>query len=411
MSPRPDSSRKRLAVLAVACALVGVVQSLSWFGLYTFVNGYLTKALGFSNADWTASTLWFLAGMLVGQFLCTEVASVLGRRHTVILGMLVSAGAYGALAMTERLFAVRITMVFMAFMPAVTVVVWLSLVAEIGRHRPGRSLSIFVFVATLAGAGTMAAGGWLKSRTTYPGLFAWASGTCVACAVGFALVARLLPGKEGMKARSVFRLARSDVKHLLTGPFLVASLVGLFLEPLLALTMNQLFPNLARDRHGMDESAIIHIVALGRLPALACVLILGRYVDRLRAGMCYGVGMVLVAAGVVAMALTTSQEAMVASYLFYYLAYGVIWSSNLATVNRSVRADLREAAFAVSTAGATVGVLLVGALHNRLLAAGMTLPNLFVLCGAAAAAAGAILILYFGLRRPAGDTGRNLPDR
>jgi hypothetical protein len=40
-----------------AASLVAVVFNLSWFGVYTFVNAFLTGKLGRTNAEWTQATL------------------------------------------------------------------------------------------------------------------------------------------------------------------------------------------------------------------------------------------------------------------------------------------------------------------------------------------------------------------
>ena len=44
---------KRLLSLLLATLPVSFAGIATWFGLYTFVNGYLVRGLGYTNEQWT----------------------------------------------------------------------------------------------------------------------------------------------------------------------------------------------------------------------------------------------------------------------------------------------------------------------------------------------------------------------
>ena len=105
-----DSQAGRLSTLVVATLPVAFAGTVTWFGLYTFVNGYLVKGLGYSNEQWTEATLWFTGGMIVWQLLCTGIAARIGRRWTVTLSLLAGALFYLGLAITGDGWAIRALM-------------------------------------------------------------------------------------------------------------------------------------------------------------------------------------------------------------------------------------------------------------------------------------------------------------
>ena len=381
---------------------------MATFGIYTFVNGYMVTGLGLSNEEWTASTLWFLTGMLAGQLLSTEVAHWLGRRYTVTGALLVAAAGYGALSLIGgdvRL--IRIVLSAMGFVPAMLMVVWISMAAQFGGRQPGRAIAICLLLIGVVSAAVLAGGAKLLAENlSYEQLFAWTSGVSVLCAGVFCVVSRHLVGSGSAPARSVFRLARGDVRAIFTGRFMVLIAAGFCLEPFLWLTCNQLFPNLGRDVYRMGEETIGEIVALGRLPGLVVLLVLGHFIDRLRPYLCYGAGMVLVGMTVMTMGHMTSTTSVATNYVLYYLAYMVIWSANMAALNAAVDPEFRDSGFAIGTACMTLAVVTTGTVHNRMISAGVSLPNLFTICGAAGATGGLALVIYSFARRRIGRDKR-----
>jgi hypothetical protein len=82
----------------------------------------------------------------------------------------------------------------------------------------------------------------------------------------------------------------------------------------------------------------------------------------------------------------------------YYLGQGIVWGSNSTAVNRMVPTDLRDAAFACMGLILMLSLLTVGLVHNRLVEAGFTLANVFVISGLLVVVAGLTLIVRAGGR-------------
>ena len=136
------------------------------------------------------------------------------------------------------------------------------------------------------------------------------------------------------------------------------------------------------------------------------LLVLGHFIDRLRPYLCYGAGMVLVGMTVMTMGHMTSTTSVATNYVLYYLAYMVIWSANMAALNAAVDPEFRDSGFAIGTACMTLAVVITGTVHNLMIAAGISLPNLFTICGAAGATGGLALVIYSFARRRIGRDKR-----
>lgn len=379
---------------------VAVAYTLSWFGVFTFVNAYVVKGLGHANADWTELTLWFIGGTIFWQLLATEISMRIGRRGTVLLAMLCCALSFGLAGFTESLGVLAALLFLMAFMPASFTTAWLPMVADAGGRKPGKAMGISLFASNLAGAATLIAGGRMIGGGDYRSSFAACAVACSVCAFAFLL---LTPGAgRGKPERtlSLLRMSKADAVELMKGSFVWILLAGICVEPFNFHTANQLFPNICRDTQGMGEGTISCIVALGRLPAIATLLVVAHIVDRMAPSRLYGIGIIIGGAGVVSMGCSGSALALVAGYVVFYLGQGVSWASNSASVNASVKTRLRDPAFAVMSVAMTASALGVGTLQHWLLSSGVDLPRVFVICGIAACLGGAMLLLrgLFGRR-------------
>ncbi len=387
----PQPSRAAFVCSAVAVAIIG---SMAWFGVYTFVNAYLVTTLERSNAEWTRSTIWFLAGMFVGQLLSTELASRIGRRRTVTLALLLASCCFVMLAVFPSILLINMVLGLMGLVPALLVVVWVSLVAESGRDRPGRALATNMLVQAAVSVCVLAGAGKLATILNYPQLFALTGGVGFVCAAAFRVLSRRLEGKKPVKVTSLLRLKRADIRAMWSMPLVAVVLAGFMLEPFLWLTTNQLFPNLARGPFALGEDTIAMIVALGRAPSLVCLFAMRHVVDRTNPYRAYGVGMILVGLSVAVMGRTGGPRWLVANYLAFYLAHGIIWGSNRAALNRSVRPEIRDSAFAVANIITTSAVLVAGLTHNRMLEGGMSLAGVFTTCGVIGCAGGCVLVAF-----------------
>jgi hypothetical protein len=101
-----------------------------------------------------------------------------------------------------------------------------------------------------------------------------------------------------------------------------------------------------------------------------------------------------VATVIVWMAFTPDASVLVTGYLLFYLVYGVIWSSNMTSLNASVASSFRDIAFAIGGMATVIAVVLAGAVHRLLLGAGVSLPHAFLICGLIGASGGTALAIY-----------------
>jgi MFS family permease len=170
------------------------------------------------------------------------------------------------------------------------------------------------------------------------------------------------------------------------------------LEPFNYLTVNQLFPNLARDAHGLLDRDISTLVAVARLPALLSLFVVATVIDRLNAFRVYGAGIAVVGLCVVALGQAAGLSALVVAYFVYYLIQGTVWGSNPAAVNGSVEPNLRDSAFALTSIVMSVALFGAGFVHNRLLGAGLSIQQVFSTVGFIPVVAGVVLVIFSFIR-------------
>ncbi|HEY3288602.1 MAG TPA: MFS transporter [Anaerolineae bacterium] len=392
---------RRFTTLLTATLPVSFVGIATWFGLYTFVNGFLIQQLGYSNEQWTEVTLWFIGAMVIWQIACTDIAARLGRRHTVTLSLIAGAAFYIGLASTTDPWVIRVLMALAGFTQAVGLVTWQPLIAELGRERPGRALAVNQLMNAAVSAVTLIAGGQIIAKVSYQSAFVMIGVTCSGCAVMFHIVSRRFAADQ-TEVVSLLRILRTRLalRNLATGSFIVLC-IGLCLEPFNYLTVNQLLPNLARDAHRLLDSDISTIVALGRLPALLSLLVLTALIDRMNALRAYGAGIAIVGLCVVGMGLAGDVPTMVGIFLLYFFIQGTVWGSSASAVNASVEAPMRDSAFAITSILLSIALFGAGFVHNRMLGAGLTIAQVFTFSGVIPVAAGTVLVVYSFWRRSA----------
>lgn len=383
----------RFARLLLASLPVAFAGTATWFGLYTFVNGYLIKGLGYSNEQWTEVTLWFTGSMIVWQLLCTEIAVHLGRRNTVTLSLAAGAVFYIAIALTDNGLLIRALMALAGFTQAVGIVTWQPLVANYGGEKPGRALAVSQWVAAGVGVLTLILGGQAIASFSYREAFIGLGAVCAVSTLFFHFVSHDLEAGQ-TEVVGLMRAFRADWRKLVTGSFLILTFVAICLEPFNYLTVNQLFPNLARDAHGMLDRDISTLVAVARLPALVTLFVMAAVIDRLPALRAYGIGIAVVGVSVVALGQASGLSSFILLYFVYFLLQGFVWGSNSAAVNASVAPELRDTAFTITSIVMSVALFGVGFVHNRLLGAGFTIDQVFSMVGFAPVVAGAVLVTW-----------------
>lgn len=391
--------------IALMSLPVGIVYTLAWFGVFTFVNNYLKHNLGYSPEDWTAVTLWYTGSMVVWPFLCNEVSSWLGRRLTITLAMVLAGLLFYGFSIFHQRFAICIFLSLTALSVTVVSTVFLPMVAEAGGDKPGRALVTFNFVNNLIGAAALIGGSVLATRFGYERSFFIFAFGCGISAVFFHLITANLGNTRPAKIVSVRNLSRADILSLVTGSYLVLVLCGLSMEAFNYHTVNQLWPNLAREQFHMSDRTITTIVALGRLPALLTLTLLGQFVDRINIVRFYGFSFLFVAICVFTLGTVHTDATLQMVYVAYFLGMGCIWGSNSPAVNASVAPRLRDSAFAVMMVPSLLAVFLVGIIHNRLLAAHFTLPQVFHVCGLIGITCGGLVLIVYSFTRHARQGG------
>jgi len=391
--------QNRIGRLILVALPVAAVLSVSWLGVFTFVNGYIVKELGHSNKTWTAAALWFSGGMVFWPIPCTEIAARLGRRRTVTLSLAVACLFYFAIPFTRDLRVIGPLLALMAFVCTASNVTWLPMVAEAGRNLPGRTLIINQIVAALVGTVILTAGGYLIEFLSYrTGFLIFALACGISCLL-FHAVSRPMDDRGNIQVVSFRNFSRRDLLDLAVVPFIVVIFAGTCMGVFNYHTINSLFPNLARDLYAVSEKGVGLIVALGKLPALVVLLILVRMVDRLNIYRIYGLGIVLAGAIVLAIGCFKTLPPVIACYLLFYVFHGSVWGTEGVAINASVPPRLRDSAFAAMSLLATLALFGVGVVHNRMLAAGFGLREIFELSGACGIAGGLVIFAYSILRK------------
>jgi MFS family permease len=386
----------RLILTAVPIA---VTWTLAWFGVFCFVNAYVERALGLSPVIWTRLTLCFIGGVVTWGATAAELSARIGRRRTLVGAMGLSSVLFGAIPFVTNVWVLGPLMALLGVMHGVFFGVWFPFVAAAGRATPGKAIAGTQFVFNTCSLLAILVAAPVMQMGAYRTLFLVFGAVMVLCTFLFAWLSAKLDEGNG-KVTSIWRLRRGDMQHLFHGPFIWVALAGLLLEPFGFHTVNQLFPSLARNVHGMGEGAITVAVSVTRLPALLVLLGLMHLIDRLNACRCYGVGLLIGGAGTLAMGLVPAEQSLpLLSFLsIYYLGQGIVWGSNSTAVNRMVPTDLRDAAFACMGLILMLSLLTVGLVHNRLVEAGFTLANVFVISGLLVVVAGLTLIVRAGGR-------------
>lgn len=387
------------ARLILTAVPIAVTWTLAWFGVFCFVNAYVEKGLGQDEVVWTRLTLWFIGGVVAWGATVAELSAKIGRRRTLIGAMGLSAALYGIIPFVAAVWVLGPLLALLGVMHGVYFGVWFPFVASAGRAAPGRAIAGTQLVFNACSLLAILVAAPIMEREAYRTLFLACGGIMALCTVLFAVFSAKLDQGNG-RVTSIWRLRRNEVRQLLHGPFLWIALGGLLLEPFGFHTVNQLFPPLARNLHGMGEGAITVAVSATRLPALLVLLGLARWIDRHNACRCYGVGLLLGGAGTLAMGLVPAGHGLpLLTFLaLYYAGQGTVWGSNSTAVNRLVPTDLRDAAFACMGLILMVSLLTVGVVHNRLVEAGFTLANVFVISGLFVVVAGLTLIFRAGGR-------------
>lgn len=397
---------KRWLWLLAATTPVAFIASVTWYGAFTFVNAYMIRGLGASNADWTRATLAMAGGMLVWYVLTTELSAFLGRRRTATLGAGIASLTYLVLPFAREVWMVSGLMALMGFGTAGYLVAWMPFVAHAGGKRPARALAVASLSFNLVSAIAIIVVGPALQQARFRMAFLSIGAICVICVVLFHFLAKHIEkiidanrhaeGDEEQAANplSFLKLQWHDVRELVYSAFPIVLLLGIYSAPFAFHTSNQLFPNLARDIHGMAEDNIARLVGIGRLPAMLILFLVSPVIDRLNLVRFYGFSLFTDGLLIAAIALSPNTFVAGGTYLLFYTSHGLVWAFALPAINVCIRPRLRDSAFALTAMCEIIGVFSAGLLHNRLIERGTTLPIVFIVSGIIVGISGFLLLVY-----------------
>jgi MFS family permease len=380
--------------MVAAAVPVAIAVTMSWYGMYTFVNAFVIRGLGRSNQEWTSATLWASGGMIFWYLASTEISSRLGRRLTVTFGLAATAAAYAIMAFWRDMLAVDLMLALMGYTTVANAAVWTSLVADANPDRPGRALALNVLVNTAVAFISLLIGGQLIAEGNYPRTFLVIAAACGASAIAFHILASPLEKVERTKVVRMLDVSRTDMAAIARGPFLIIIFLGVCMDPFSFHTMNQLLPNLARDMHGFTEAQTSMLVAIARVPAIVALFAVSRMIDRANIIRWYAIGLALDGVITILIGFASGKATLAMGYLAYYAAHGLVWGTSIPAVNLCLPERVRDSGFAATWLMEILAVFGVGVIQNRMLGAGAGLGATFAACGIVLSITGAALLMY-----------------
>jgi MFS family permease len=389
--------------------LVGLVNSFAWFGTFTFVNGYIVKELGFSNQQWTTVSLCFSGGIVFWSIFALEIATWIGRRNTLTIGFVLTGIIYFLLGGLRNLYVIGLLLWLMGYIPAVYNGCWLAIAASVNNSKSSRMLVINQLVLILTGILALICSGYIITLIGFQKTFLLFGGICLICGALFHVSVVPLAERANCQIKSFRQFSRHDISGLFSLPLCIILLFGFCLEPFNYHTINQLLPNLTRDYYHFSENAVGMLVALGRLPAILVLIILIYSVTVLNVLRVYGFCMMIAGVMVFLQGWIHSTHSMILLFFLFYLFHGGSWGTNTATVNQIIPQQMRDSVFSLLSIVGTLMIFLVGFFHNRLLASGFSLQDVFYYCGFFSMGGGMILFIYSFMVKPAAFEKNSLP--
>ena len=383
-----------LARILAAATPVAFVGSVSWFGVLTYVNQYITRELGGSAEDWAVVSLAYNVSIMVWLLFVSDIAVRLGRRRTTAVAVLVNVLVFAGFAMTRSIVVIGVILVAAGFGQAVFLSTWRAMVSNAGGAKPGRALASTVLVGAVMGALSQIAGGRLIEQVGYEHSFLIIAVLCAVCAAAYWPLSRPLERAEQGGAVSLLHLTRRDWTALIAGPFAVIVFVGYTFEPFNFHTVNQLFANLADRVHGLSEAQIGDVTGFGRLPSVISVCVMMCFIDRAHPVRCYGLAVACVAVTVITMGCVGSPTTLGLTYGAYYLCHGMVWGTQSPAIAAAVEPRSHDVAFAIASFVASAATSGAGLVHLLMLRYGMSLPGVFVSSGLISLTAGTLLLVY-----------------
>jgi MFS family permease len=230
----------------------------------------------------------------------------------------------------------------------------------------------------------------------------------VVAAAAFILLTRPVRHElRGAPERTVFQFSAEEWRTLL-GPHMIVLLIfGAMLEPFNFHTSNQLLSSLMHTTFGKGEEYVGGAAGLTRLCLIAGALTLGMFFEHVAPHRRWAMGMIGAGASVVAMGLAPTAGVAVAFLVCFQFLYPLNWCGNSVAVVEAAGQERRTLAMSLMLAVMYLGMLLAGIFQRTLLGAGVSLPMVFVACGAIGALGGLIIFAQRGPAARALTSGAN----
>lgn len=394
-------TRAEYAGITIPVAFCGTI---TWFGVFTMVNAYLTKGLHYTDEEWAGAILWLTGGIVFWLLSIGFVTTKIGRRQTLALSMALSGACFGVIAMTGQIRVIAPMLGLMAIVQSATSIIFLTLITRHTGAGPGRAIAVFQWITTALTIVSLIVGGYLMEWAYFRATFLGISALVLISACVFYRASRALAIHDHEPVVGFLSLNAADRWLFLKAPFLPVILLGICGETWYFVMINQLFRNLAKEHFDLSESAIGWIVALGRLPSLLSLYLLTHRADHVNVRLVYGVGIIAGSVCSIGVGWAPTAWMMVIAYSIYYVGQGLVWGVNVTTVASAVPMRLRESAQGLLVIVQMGTAMLVGAVQHAMLAAGMQLRWIYTTCALVGLACGIGLVIY-AIRRPGTAAG------
>lgn len=334
-------------------------------------------------------------GAFFWYLLSSELAALAGRRATMGWATVQTSLVLIALpVVAHSLPLLMLKMGLLGLMGAAVWSVWFPLVLEADhRVRPSLVATFFVALYTVSAILIPVASQLLASHGTVQTVMGMGAASLATSVLVIAVSAKMLRPTRSLAPVSFLRLTRDDFADLFNLSYLFLFMFGLLLLPVLLYTSGTLLPALAERNLKFDESALSWIMAIGRVPAVAVLLVAMPNLRHAVPVRYFGMGLVVAGVGLGGAAKATNPLIFVVCLLVYFAGIGLCWSAFFDAVISAVVREARIPGLLFSGLGLVLGIAASGGLHYAAFIFDLTVVHVFLLVAAGSAGGGVLLFL------------------
>ena len=360
----------------------GLAYSLCSSGAATFVNLYVTRGLGYPVVTWASLSLAFTLANVAGSLLTGVVVSRFGSRRTLVICLLAASAGYGVFAVAKRLLLIELGLVLCGCAIGMADTAHISMLLCAVPEAQGRAIAARTVIGGLIGMPLLVLWGRSFDRIGYGWTFIIGAVLLLASAPAFwALTSTVSERVEVTSEQGFLQMARADWRGFLSPHLLIILVFGALMEPWMARTRIQLSANLFSTAYGMDERVIGQIVGLSGLVMVVGCLTLGMLFQRTTPHRRWGLAMMLAGGCLAGMGLVSRGYLAAGLLTIHQLVYTVAMCSAGVAIADAGAPNHRVLALSVGSAVYFAGMLSAGLAHRLMLGAGITVSQVFIICG------------------------------